>query len=732
MKKYYVILILLSVVCKIESQSFRSDSEIFNKKFENIAYKADESGWIFFKKEIKLSPDDIVSKHKNVFELRDYDEMKQIKIKSDNLGSRYITFQQYYKGLIVEYFSIIVHEKDGVVQSANGEILSNIEIDIKPLLLESDAFEIAIGSFKTNLWAWEDKDWENEKTSDRENPTWKPKGELMIIKIGKASPVLVYKFNLLSIDPYFEYSIYINASNGTVEKKKSLMQSANGTVNTLYNGYQSFTTLYRGLPNWDYILKDETRGYICTKIYNGTPWNLRQHIDNHENHWHDTTNTEVQGATVQWTAEKAYDYFHNAFYRHGIDNNNLDLRIQIWPALNKSAWTAGGSDYDLITIGTYGELFNGSLDIMGHEFTHGVTASEAGLISEMESGALNESFSDIFGTMIERSVESSSWNWTIGEDIFNNDYLRSLSNPNDKYHAATYLTDNYWIDVTNCTPTEENDYCGIYNNAGVQNLWFYLLSNGGTFNNITVTGIGTENAEKIAYYNLCFNLSYQSGYLSARNGSLLSAASLFGECSNEYNQVMNAWAAVGVGLPSTPCIVAHINGPNYLSYGEVGYWNSSVSGGSGNYNYTWYVDGSYYSNNPSINYAFYPYETSYYPIYLTVSDGILGDNDELLVTVYPEQMNLIPEANDLSIDLFPNPAVNETLVVINSSDAEKYLEENEIVIIYIVDNNGRVLRQSNSKSKSILIDTSNLENGIYKVIISFKGQRISKSLIINK
>lgn len=645
------------------------------------------------------------------------------------MGLKHSTYQQYYKGLPVENFTYLIHEKEGIANIMNGEVLENINIDITPSLSSEESFKIALNNFKSNKWAWEDKDWEAEKQADKVNQSWKPSGKLMIIDHvidNVKEGVLVYRFDVLSLEPYFQYAIYINANNGAMEKKTSLSKEANGTVYTRYDGTQPLTTYYRGLPNWDFILKDDTRGSICTKNYSTTTWNLRAHIDNHENLWHNA-GAEVDGATAQWAAEMTYDYYHTNQYRHGIDNNNIELRINRKVGYDNASWNGAGQG---IYVGYLGTYFLGSLDIMGHEYTHGVIDYEAALVYEKEPGALNESFADIFGTMVEKSA-ASTWDWTIGENAYVNDYMRNMSDPNEKEDPATYLTDDFWINTVNCTPVQGNDYCGVHTNSGVQNYWFYLLSEGDTFNNVTVTGIGTDKAARISYYNMCYYLSAQSGYSAARNGSISAAASLYGECSNEYQQVMNAWAAVGVGDPAAPCLSAYISGPTYLNSGDVGTWDAIVTGGSGNYNYSWTVDGYFYSNNSSINYAFYPEEYTDYPIALTVTEGSLYDYYDLWVSVSPGQMMKSSTNSLVQLEVYPNPASEKTTLQIIENEASPGILKEESISIYIVDKNGRIVFKTTTKDRRLEINTSGLPKGGYTLISTGKQFKSSVNLIIN-
>lgn len=721
-KKFLLIVCVLFVgITAVQSQIIPKVLDKNNMKIKEIAQIVDNAGWVYLKKEKKLSPDDLFVKYKEAFGLSMSDEMIKIKTKTDDLGQKHYTFQQYYKGLKVENFTYLVHEKGGVAEIVNGELLENISLDETPSLSPEESFRIALGNFKSNKWAWQDKDWEAEKQADKENPTWKPKGELMIIDRvidHKKTGVLVYRFDLLSLDPYFQYAIYINANTGAVEKKTSLSKEANGTAYTLYNGTQNLTTYYRGLPNWDFILKDDTRGYICTKNYSSTTWNLRAHIDNHENLWHNA-GVEVEGATAQWSAEKTYDYYHINQYRHGVDNNNIELRINRKVGYDNASWEGAGQG---IYVGYLGTYFLGSLDIMGHEYTHGVIDYEAALVYEKEPGALSESFADIFGTMVEKYA-ASSWDWTLGEDVFSNDYLRSMSDPHAKGDPSTYLENGYWIDVTNCTPNYpyDNDFCGVHTNSGVQNHWFYLLSQ----------AIGTDKAARIAYYNLCYYLSAQSGYPAARNGSISAAIALYGECSNEYEEVMNAWAAVGVGTAAVPCLNATIGGPSYLNYGEVGYWDAYVTGGYGNYNYSWYMDYYLYSNNQSVSYAFHPNEIEYHTLGLSVTDGSLSDYVELYLTVYPDGMMQFSSSNPNLLSLYPNPANGiTTLQILEEKKSSEFIKDEEITVS-LIGKSGQVFLNTRTKSRSLEINTTGLQNGVYTIITSIGNRKSSVNLIVN-
>lgn len=262
------------------------------------------------------------------------------------------------------------------------------------------------------------------------------------------------------------------------------------------------------------------------------------------------------GVSAHWAVEHTYDYYVSKHGRNSFDNAGGRMISYIHFENNSSnaAW-----DGTRMTFGDGdGVRFQPfvSLDIVGHEFTHGVTQYTAGLIYANESGGLNESFSDIFGETIQAHVNNAAPDWLLGAQI---GAFRSMKNPNAFTDPDTYLG-GFWVPHAN-NPNDNNDYGGVHTNSGVQNFWFYLLSDGGSGvndngDNFMVTGIGIEQAAQIAYRNLTVYLTPRSGYFDARLASLRSAIDLFGENSPQLQSVNEAWFAVGVSGPSFEAAVA--------------------------------------------------------------------------------------------------------------------------------------------------------------------------------
>ncbi|RDC66444.1 M4 family metallopeptidase [Adhaeribacter pallidiroseus] len=256
---------------------------------------------------------------------------------------------------------------------------------------------------------------------------------------------------------------------------------------------------------------------------------------------------------VHWGMEKVYDYYYDKHAkRRSYDGENspiisyLHPHTSIMPGrnINNAYWDG---DRKIMVFGDGdGTTWSSptALDICGHEMTHGFIQfnSNGGIITNQgESGALNESFADILGTAVEFYTLKGKGNWTMGEQFIKGGYARSLEKPKSKNHPNTY-EGQHWS--TN----------GVHGRAGVQNFWFYLLTNGGNGNidnkydsyNVQ-SGIGIDKAATIAYTNMMQYLQPNARYLDAYLMSLKAALSnKHSEVSNEYKSVREAWYAVGV------------------------------------------------------------------------------------------------------------------------------------------------------------------------------------------
>jgi len=243
-----------------------------------------------------------------------------------------------------------------------------------------------------------------------------------------------------------------------------------------------------------------------------------------------------------------YNYYFNNYGRDSIDDTGMTLKSRAHYSnnYNNAFWDGTQMTYGDGDGVTFIPLSQDA-DVVGHELTHGVTERTSGLIYQGESGALNEAWSDIFGSMVDRQEGASGADiWLIGEDIYtpniSGDALRNMANP-AQFGDRDYYPDRY-------TGTSDNG--GVHTNSGIANLAFQLLVDGGTHprdkTSLTVTGIGPAAAADIFYWANVGCLTPGSDFAAAR----YCTADVFGNVSGtDYSaEVHAAWDAVGV--PNNP------------------------------------------------------------------------------------------------------------------------------------------------------------------------------------
>ncbi|MEP7319189.1 MAG: M4 family metallopeptidase, partial [Panacibacter sp.] len=278
-------------------------------------------------------------------------------------------------------------------------------------------------------------------------------------------------------------------------------------------------------------------------------------LSSNNNTW-TSNNNQVFGGSVLWALRSSGNYFKNSFQRNGWNNSNgqvygyvnayflcQDIFGNVSPCSDNASFNPNTGEM-FVGLGSSNTLANsyGALDIIGHEFTHGVTGTSAGLVYQGESGAINEALSDIFGNVIESNTLGVNNDYLVGEDRTSG-AIRSMSNPNLYAQPDTY-SGTYWY-------TGTQDYGGVHTNSGVMNYWFYLVSNGGSGTNdlgnaYSVSSISQSESAFITYMSYSY-MTASTNYADLRNATLAAAKSAYGNCSNEAYQVANGWYAVGVG-----------------------------------------------------------------------------------------------------------------------------------------------------------------------------------------
>ena len=579
-----------------------------NQKLQKIAKKVNNIGWVYFKDNFKPDPQKFFSNYKDEFNLSKYDEMKFVKEESDSI-SKFYKFKRYYKGILVEGSGYTLKYKNDNLELAIGHFIDDLIIDITDVISPEIALKEALKSTNASKFAWEDENYESMiKREKRDNTaTWLPKGELVITKTNKGEYRLAYSFDILSVQPEFDHSIqYIDAKNGSYIKEKSLIFDATGAGITYHNGEKSITTYYN---NNLYYLEEDTRGIIRAKLnewrdWNGYPdWYDENYpiLTDEDNYWDELI--ERPAVSGLWAVQKAFDYFHNTFYRHGLENiTNKEIQISTKyprPQAKFNPVVSGATGYDEIALGYYNNVSYSSLDIVGHEYMHGVTYYRSGLamVAE-ESGAINESFSDFFGECIEYYVNNTC-DWLVGTDV---DTVRSMISPIDSpYFQPDHYQGEYWYYSDPNINSDVNISHYVHTNSGVLNKWFYLLAHGDSQQG--VNGIGISWTANIAYATLYW-LDEDADFWDVYWTTLFLALESEGGdiCGTRYEEVQNAWAAVGMGDPAPdPCPLTigefHISDNPPPECGGSTMIYIDVTGGSGNYTYEWWVNSEFITTN---------------------------------------------------------------------------------------------------------------------------------------
>ncbi|MDB2587676.1 DUF5011 domain-containing protein [Flavobacteriaceae bacterium] len=466
-----------------------------------------------------------------------------IKQDIDELGFTHDVYRQFYGGLPVEFAQLKVHAKEGQVSALTNTTVAINDLDTRPTLSARSALNSAKSFVNARTYLWEDS------ASSALMDYQAPEGELMILKplVGVSNQAkLVYKFDIYALDPVYRADVYVDAQSGAVVFENKRIHHANtpATGSSLYNGTVSFTA---DSFSSGYRLRQTVDGNGIETYDMGGSTNYSNASDVVSSTTNFSGSTDI-GVQAHWGAEQTHKYFMQKHNRNSYTGTGSVIRSYVSYSRNyvNAFWNGSVMTYGDGDGNNYGPLV--SLDIVGHEITHGVTEYAANLVYSYESGALNESFSDIFGESIE-FFGSGTNDWLMGDEIGaggSGGALRSMSNPNQFGDPDTYLGTNWY--------SGSGDNGGVHYNSGVQNFWFYLLSTGGTGTNdfddpYDVPGIGMDAAAAIAYRNLTVYLSTNSQYADARTGAIQSAIDLYGENSTEVEAVIAAWAAVGLPPP---------------------------------------------------------------------------------------------------------------------------------------------------------------------------------------
>jgi Zn-dependent metalloprotease len=506
----------------------------------------------------KASAAQVLRAHLTELGLSPADELRLYRAQTDQWGMTHYRYQQYHRGVKVEHAEVLMHEREGVLQSLNGRWARGMDAAATPALRPEQAFAYALEHLPAERYMWENPFAERLLKRIQKDPkaSFLPQAELVFIdpelRQDASDYRLAYSFLIHAQYPVeLRKQLYIDAHDGRLLLELEMLcdqHDTPGIAETKYSGTRPIVTDSIA-PNSFRLVETGRGGGIET-------YNLRRFTDvaqsvdfiDDDNYWNNFNSFQDEAATdAHWGAEMTFDYFAEKHGYIGVNGDSMPLIgfVHYGSNWSNAQWTGQWAQYGDGNGTTYTALT--SLDVVGHEFVHGVTGSTANLIYLNESGALNESFSDIFGTTIEHYGAPEDANWDIGEAFHvGGGRFRNMADPNSEGHPDTYRGRNWF--------TGSGNNGGVHTNSGVQNKWFYLLTAGGEGVNdnddfYSVAGLGMDTAALIAFHNLRYYLVRRSEYIDARLGSIQVAEEIYGICSEPAQQVARAWHAVGIGGP---------------------------------------------------------------------------------------------------------------------------------------------------------------------------------------
>lgn len=459
--------------------------------------------------------------------------LKILKSEKDSIGYTHVKIAQLIGGLPAKDKYITVHyDSKGIIKNITGEVEKNIN-KITAMgskeISEEEAISIAEKEFTYTKLAYA------------------PIVEVLAyIKDGKAYKT--YKVNIKFDEPTItNYDVYVEATSGTILNKEDKIRydgAATGSGVAVDNTTKPLNLYLSGNL---YEMIDTTKpmtGKITTYTAGNTTSEPGTLVTNTTN----TFNTESFKASVsaEYYGGVVYDFYKNLFNRNSLDNAGMGLisTVHYSKSYNNAFWDGTQMVYGDGDGSTFTYL-SGDLDVVGHEMTHGVTDKTANLNYQDQSGALNESMSDVIGVLIEtydkyNVKNGGTWSfnssdWVVGDDVYtpgtSGDALRSLANPT-LYNQPDNMSNYY-----NTT----SDYGGVHTNSGITNKAGYLVAQ----------SIGCAKTAQIYYRALTSYMTSTTDFLGARNALTQAATDLYGASCQEVTAIGNAYDNVGIYASST-------------------------------------------------------------------------------------------------------------------------------------------------------------------------------------
>lgn len=460
------------------------------------------------------------------------DELRPRQIFRDSIGQTHVRFDQYFRGIPVFGEQLVTHLNDqGKLLFLNGSVSPVYNDTVKPTLTSLKALSIA------------EADFAHEQSEAA-------RVGLVFLPTEDGDLVLSYRVELTDIqsDSPAAHVYFINAHTGDIERDFDNLQTiaAQGTAQTLYLGTVNVTTDDNGAGS--FTLTDPSRGGMyTTDMQNGTSGNGVT-VSDSDNVWGNGSNSDraTVAAESQYGAEMTWDFYQELFGRAGIkgDGKGSLARVHYGNKYNNAYWS------DSCLCMTYGDGDGTnltplvSLDVTAHEMSHGVTSATSALTYDKQSGALNESFSDMMGTALEyyavsKGAQTAAEFW-IGEDIYT---------PSKAGDALRYMDDPSKDGRSIDNASKYKLFQDVHYTSGVANNVFFLMSQGGTNKTSGIkvaSGIGWQKAAAIWVRANTTYFTASTNWSNARALTIKAATDLYGSSSTEVTVTGQAWTACGV------------------------------------------------------------------------------------------------------------------------------------------------------------------------------------------
>jgi len=505
------------------------------------------------KKDNKAATFDYLSELKSILVIEKPEENFVIQnIKTDNANRTRVRLTQQYQGVPIYGAEVIVHLNEfGQGESFNGSYYRVVEkINPVPVVSEKSAIEKVRGHLGKGVESRPLSNLEKRLVQHEQ-----PKATLCIYQdkgLVKSDVLAYHVVYCPSIQERWEY--FIDASTGAVLYHFESTCSADGprtatgsdlngvsrTVNTYQVG-ASYYMVDASRPMYNAAgstMPDEPVGGILTIDMNNTFGDNQviQHAVSANNVWGSAT--QIKALSAHFNAGVAYEYFRTKHNLNSIDGAGGTIYSVVnvsdpenGEALDNAFWNGKVMYYGNGDVGF--KPLAGALDVAGHEMTHGVVQGTANLEYQGESGAINESMADIFGSMMDPA------DWLIGEDVvkaaaFPSGALRSLADPHNG--GTSLASPGYQPKHKNEAYTGTQDNGGVHINSGITNHAFYKYAE----------AITRDKAAAVFFRALDEYLTKSSQFIDLRLSVIKAAGDLFGAASNEATQAGLAFDAVGI------------------------------------------------------------------------------------------------------------------------------------------------------------------------------------------